>query len=478
MNHLPFRTPVVIAALLLFPTAAHAEYPTGAYLGLHGGADLPLRPWDLNERETNLGLDNPQPARALHGLIGARLGYQIIPRLGVEGGFSYLGLDSTEGGANTGLMYDLDLFFHLTNSDWAPYVLAGFGGYHSLAGGDLGEDIDPAGKIGVGLRGLVTPWLAAKAEVRDVMSDGYDNFGSNNLQFRLGVDIFPTAMKPKDTDEDGIPDKNDVCPTVVGVESAAGCPDRDADTVTDTSDICPDIPGEVALQGCLDGDKDGIYDTQDDCPTEAGTSENGGCPDKDEDGVLDKNDACPDVPGKKELAGCPDGDNDGIVDSEDACPADAGPRRTNGCPDRDNDGVTDAIDECPDIPGLVDFKGCIPEAVKKYTGAIKGINFETGSAKILPSSYKLLDKAVAVMVEYKDVKLRIEGHTDNVGDDAFNLELSQDRADSVVAYLVSKQIEPGRLAGGGYGETRPVADNKTSKGRSANRRIEFVLVTE
>lgn len=475
-----FRAPVVMAALLLLPTAARAEYPTGVYLGLHGGAGLPLRAWDFGGGIENEGLllDGIQPAPGVHGLGGVRVGYQIIPRLGVELGGSYLGMMSSAGGANTAFQYDFDAFFHITNTDWAPYVLLGVSAYHALDGGDLGSDFDPAGRLGVGLRGLVLPWLAFRVEASDLVTDGYDTIGGNNLDFRLGVDVFPGSMKPKDGDEDGIADDDDVCPTVAGVESAKGCPDRDGDSVVDTTDLCPTTPGEARLQGCVDTDKDGITDPQDQCPTEPGRDENGGCPDNDRDGVLDKDDACPDVAGKKELAGCPDADSDGIVDADDACPQEAGPRRTNGCPDRDKDGVTDATDQCPDVPGLVDHAGCVPTAVKKYTGVIKGINFETGSARILPSSYALLDKAVAVMNEFPEMKLRIEGHTDDVGDDNFNLGLSQDRADSVMAYLVSKRIEPARLTAGGFGETRPVGDNTSAKGRSANRRIEFVLDTE
>ncbi|MES2639808.1 MAG: OmpA family protein [Myxococcota bacterium] len=480
--HLPsFRSPIAIAALLLLPTAAHAEYPTGVYLGLHGGAGLPLRPWDLGGGVANpdgLQADGVRPSMDVRGLVGARVGYQIIPRLGVELGASYTGMPSTAGGANTTFLYDLDAFFHFTNTDWAPYVLLGVGGYHALEGGDLGSDFDPTGKLGLGLRGLMLPWLALRVEARDIVTDGFDDSGANNLEFRLGLDLFPGSLKPKDSDEDGIPDEDDTCPTVAGVKSANGCPDSDGDSVTDASDNCADTPGEVKLQGCVDSDKDGIIDPQDQCPMEPGRDENGGCPDSDRDGVLDKDDACPDVSGKKELAGCPDADSDGIVDADDACPQDAGPRRTNGCPDRDKDGVTDTLDKCPDVPGLVDYEGCVPEAMKKFTGAIKGINFETGSARILSNSYALLDKAVAVMNEFPDVKLRIEGHTDDVGNDTFNLELSQDRADSVMAYLVAKAIDPSRLTAGGFGETRPVGDNKSSKGRSANRRIEFVLVTE
>jgi outer membrane protein OmpA-like peptidoglycan-associated protein len=147
-----------------------------------------------------------------------------------------------------------------------------------------------------------------------------------------------------------------------------------------------------------------------------------------------------------------------------------------GCPDRDNDGVADADDKCPDITGLKDHEGCLPEAVAKFTGAIKGITFETGSAKILKASNKTLDAAVKVMEEYTSLRLRIEGHTDNVGLPENNMTLSQARADSVKAYFVGKGIDAGRLETAGYGDTKPKESNDTKAGKAVNRRIEFTVI--
>ncbi|MBI5611031.1 MAG: OmpA family protein, partial [Deltaproteobacteria bacterium] len=114
--------------------------------------------------------------------------------------------------------------------------------------------------------------------------------------------------------------------------------------------------------------------------------------------------------------------------------------------------------------------------LKKFSGAIAGINFETGSAKILPSSFKILDGAVAVLVEFKDTKIEIQGHTDNVGKPEDNLKLSQERADSVKEYFVGKGIAADRIATKGFGQDVPVADNKTKAGKAKNRRIEFKLM--
>ncbi len=171
--------------------------------------------------------------------------------------------------------------------------------------------------------------------------------------------------------------------------------------------------------------------------------------------------------------GCPDRDKDGVADKDDRCPDNAGPKEYKGCPDRDKDGVVDIDDKCPDQPGLKDYQGCVPEKAKKFTGAIKGINFATGSAKILSPSFKILDQAVAVLKEFQELRMRIEGHTDDVGEAEMNKKLSQARAESVRDYLVGKGIAADRFEAVGYGEDKPVADNKTSKGRAQNRRTEF-----
>jgi OmpA-OmpF porin, OOP family len=454
-------------------TPAHAEFPEATlYPGLHGGGNVILREWDfgMNAREHGLRADT-----GFYGMGGIKLGFQIDPRFALELGGSFLPFNSIPGNSgNTALEYDLDALYHILPGDWTPFVLGGFGGYH-LVSGDLTSDFDPTFHVGLGLRGLVLPWLAVRAEARDILSDGF-NQASNNVELRAGLDFF-LAGKP-DRDKDGFADDVDDCPDRAGVESAQGCPDSDGDGVGDQKDDCPDEVGSPDLGGCPDGDNDGIADKNDACPRKPGPKATDGCPDTDGDGVIDKNDACPDVPGKPGLKGCPDEDEDGIADADDACPKRAGPASTKGCPDRDRDGVADDDDKCPDIRGLKQFQGCVPDAVKKFTGAIKGITFDTAKATIRKPSFSTLDKAVEVMNQFPELKLAIEGHTDNVGDDAYNMRLSSDRANAVRDYLVSKGIHPDRLTAQGYGETKPTADNKTNAGRSENRRIEFNIIGE
>jgi outer membrane protein OmpA-like peptidoglycan-associated protein len=257
--------------------------------------------------------------------------------------------------------------------------------------------------------------------------------------------------------------------------------DTDGDGIYDIDDACPEVPGLAQFNGCPDTDGDGVEDSKDECPTVAGLAEFNGCPDTDGDGIIDAKDACPEVKGVAKFGGCPDPDRDGdgIVNDKDLCPDVAGAFSAQGCPDKDGDGVADAQDKCPDVAGPASNKGCpeLKEEVKKKLAfAAKNIMFETGKAVIKPSSYKILDEVASILNEFSYYDVNIDGHTDNVGDDAFNLKLSQERAAAAMAYLTKKGVSASRMVATGYGETKPQADNKTAAGRAANRRVEFNLI--
>lgn len=199
-------------------------------------------------------------------------------------------------------------------------------------------------------------------------------------------------------------------------------------------------------------------------------------PDVDGDGIPDKDDKCPQEKGLANLGGCPDADGDGIADKMDACPNLAGPADKQGCPDSDGDGISDNLDKCPTVPGVASMKGCpeINEKTKKlFEKALTGVQFETGKSTIKKVSYPILDQVVTVMKENPSYNLEIHGHTDDQGDDAKNMKLSDDRAAAVKTYLTEKGVAATRLSSAGHGETMPVADNKTAAGRAKNRRVEF-----
>jgi outer membrane protein OmpA-like peptidoglycan-associated protein len=237
-------------------------------------------------------------------------------------------------------------------------------------------------------------------------------------------------------------------------------PDSDGDGITDDVDKCPNQPGIAKYNGCPipDSDNDGINDEEDKCPNQAGTAKYQGCP-------------------------IPDSDNDGINDEEDKCPNQAGTVERNGCPvtDRDNDGVDDDHDKCPDIAGTSANNGCpdVPANLSKSIGmASSGISFGTGTnnAKLSTRSNASLDQVVTIMNENPGLKIRVEGHTDNTGNADDAMTLSQNRANAVKDYLVSKGIASDRVIVEGFGGTQPISDNNTAAGRKKNNRIELRMV--
>lgn len=229
-----------------------------------------------------------------------------------------------------------------------------------------------------------------------------------------------------------------------------------------------------------DRDKDGIPDSTDRCPDTPGLASLKGCPDRDNDGIADIDDKCPDVFGYARYQGCPipDRDKDGINDEEDKCPDVYGYARYKGCPipDTDGDGVNDEEDKCITVPGPASNFGCpvIPDAIPtKLNTYAKQVFFATGSYKLLPKSFPALKGVAQIMKEHPDYYLTIEGHTDSTGKHDMNMQLSKDRAASVVTYLTQQGIDASHLSSEGYGPDRPIAPNKTAAGRARNRRVEM-----
>ncbi|MCR6720819.1 MAG: OmpA family protein [Chitinophagaceae bacterium] len=240
----------------------------------------------------------------------------------------------------------------------------------------------------------------------------------------------------------------------------------------------------MLLDGCPDQDSDGIPDKDDKCPTVWGPAENNGCPwgDKDGDGVLDKDDKCPDVKGDKENKGCPwpDADSDGVPDKDDKCPNVKGLPRYNGCPipDRDADGINDEEDKCPDEKGTAANNGCPEikrEIVEKVEYAAKKIQFNKNSTVLATASYAVLDEVVTLLNENPELKLAVEGHTSKEGSLAVNTRVSNERAEAVRKYLIEKGIPEDRITATGYGPTRPLTTSDLETEQAKNRRVELKL---
>jgi outer membrane protein OmpA-like peptidoglycan-associated protein len=331
------------------------------------------------------------------------------------------------------------------------------------------------------------PWML-RGEFRALANIGTEPLGNTPDTFvqweAAGALAFRGGELRRDVDIDGIYDRYDGCP-----KSAE---DHDGH---DDDDGCPDP----------DNDQDGIADEADDCPDERedrdGFRDKDGCPDPDNDGdaVADTADACPDDPededGWQDKDGCPEADNDGDgnPDATDRCPLNAEDRDefndNDGCPDQDNDAdsIADFQDACPNqaevFNGVEDTDGCPddrpapppppPKELAKFTGVIRGINFEVGSDEITTSSYPLLNEAAAVLLKYPQVRIEVQGHTDSDGADDANLDLSARRAKAVVTYLIARGVDPARLEWVGYGETKPLVPNTSKAQKGVNRRVEF-----
>ena len=290
----------------------------------------------------------------------------------------------------------------------------------------------------------------------NVTNQELSNLATGSHEILVSYALPWADKKKKDTDGDGVLDKDDDCPKTVGDASNGGCPlpDADGDGVPDINDGCPTAAGLRALGGCPDSDNDGIKDADDACPNAKGTVANNGCPDSDGDGVVDKNDSCPEIKGTAANNGCPDSDGDGIVDTKDACPNVAGLAEKNGCP-----GISAA-----------------DEAV--MADAVKGVKFESSRDVLTGESYKLLENVAKVMTNNLKYQLEISGYTDSSGGAAGNLALSKKRANKVKQFLIDKGVEAERLSAEGYGSKNPIADNETKEGRAKNRRVELKVTIE
>lgn len=259
-------------------------------------------------------------------------------------------------------------------------------------------------------------------------------------------------------------------------------------------------PPQYCLDQPRDRDGDGYSDTEDRCPDRPenfnGFEDSDGCPDDpdtDRDGIADSVDACELDPEDQDqyldIDGCPEFDNDldGLVDSRDQCPNDAedpdGFEDDNGCPDPDNDKdtVPDLKDQCPNEIGSPTEEplGCpkkpalavITDCEVKIT---EQIHFEYNKAVIRKESFPVLDAVVEVLQKNPEIKIEVQGHTDNRGGAAYNKDLSRRRAGAVMSYFLAKGTAVGRLTSNGYGFDHPLVPNTTDQNRALNRRVQFL----
>ncbi|HNY51671.1 MAG TPA: OmpA family protein [Smithella sp.] len=377
--------------------------------------------------------------------VGLRAGYNFTRNIGVEGFVHFVPTETQvypiDGDDDVYLYgYGVEGLFHFfPTSTIVPFLAAGIGGIHYQVDGN-GAAIDDMNKFAFDYGAGVKFFLPEKVA---------NFFFADDLALRADIrHVIPINET-----------YNDLM-TTIGINFAFGgkakCVDSDNDGVCDDRDKCPDTPAdcEVDKDGCpVDSDKDGVIDCKDKCPgTPAGSKvdKDGCCLDSDKDGVDDCKDKCPNTP-----AGCP-------VDKD-------------GCPlDSDKDGVIDCKDKCPGTPAgaIVDKDGCMRE---KITIELK-VEFDTDKSVVKDKYREEIKRVADFMKQYPNTKATIEGHTDSRASDAYNLRLSNDRANAVRDYLVKEfGVEASRLNAKGYGESRPIATNDTEEGMQKNRRVWAVL---
>jgi OOP family OmpA-OmpF porin len=456
------------------PNEAKLEVQLGPDSGASANASTPMGPedaygppWGTAANSVELGLFwgafIPSAKHELYNASRFSIMYQkleyVTPELGLRAGYyplHWLGLElegalmpsetrKTNASVN---VYGLrgHVVLQAPTKTIVPFVLVG-GGVLGIASDNsaLGNDIDGAFHAGIGAKAYITGDLGLRLDFRDNIGQGYGPKKiAHNFEAQLGLAVVLGRPKPPppppDTDHDGVIDPDDRCPSVAGVPPL-GCP--------------PPPP---------DSDNDGVVDANDACPLVAGV------PNTDP-----AKNGCPPPP--------PDSDGDGVPDADDKCPTVVGDGPDGCLQDTDRDGIPNRDDKCPDQPetrnGFQDLDGCpdeLPEAVRKYTGVVPGIAFDTGKATIKPSSFPTLDAAAKVLSDYPDLRVEISGHTDSTGTLERNLQLSGERAAAVKGYLIGKGIASDRIETRGAGPNEPVADNSTKEGRARNRRIEFKLL--
>ena len=337
--------------------------------------------------------------------------------------------------------YDLNNLFGETG--WFdPYV--GIGGDYVGSGKYDESELMANGTLGFNV------WFNENLGLNFQHSDklGLAKNVRSHYQNSLGLVI---KFGGKDTDSDGIYDKDDACPETPGLAEFNGCPDADGDGIKDSDDACPNVAGLAAMNGCPDADADGIADKDDMCPNAKGTKANKGCPDTDGDGVVDKNDKCPNVAGPVANGGCawPDTDGDSILDKDDKCPTVAGVASEGGCPEIISN-----------------------EAKMGMDSFAEAILFNTGRASFKSGVTTTLDGMLAIITEFPLATFSIQGFTDSVGSASGNLKLSSERANAVKDYLVNNGVDSSRLTASGLGEESPIGSNMNRAGRAKNRRVE------
>ena len=351
-------------------------------------------------------------------VVGLRGGYHFTQNLGIEGFFNFVPTESKSLAGNPGVkLFGLGiegLYHFMPEGRLVPFLAVGVGGNRYTVSGATNDRDRFTVDYGAGMKFFLTDNLALRADVRHVILPLHDRY--NELLYTIGLNFTFGGTKK-------------AMPEVMATRAepaAAAAPvvvevkDSDGDGVIDDLDKCPGTPSGVQV------DKDG-------CPF-----------DSDGDGVPDYLDRCPGTPA-------------GVKVDRDGCPPPPSPAP-------------------PVVQKIASQAASAMEAAIVEKGRVTlNVQFDTAKAIVKKQYHEEIARLAAVMKKYPDLKITIEGHTDNRGGLAYNEKLSQRRADAVKKYLVSKfGIEASRLTAKGYGMIKPIDSNGTKEGRQKNRRVEAV----
>ncbi|MBJ6802313.1 OmpA family protein [Geomonas propionica] len=367
-------------------------------------------------------------------VYGLRAGYNFTKQLGVEAVFDYV---NTEGKKNTGIgtgvdvyNYHLDALFHfMPESQFVPYLAAGFGGQSRKYPGGVGTDYSTF-NYGLGAKYFLQDALALRADVRHLMpvSDGER---LHNLEYTVGMDFIFGGVKAAPVAVAA------PAPAPVVVPPPPALP-TDQLTVTPASVTKGDV---VTLTWASSNATS--------CAIEPGIGP---------------------VPVSGSMTVTPAQSADYTL----VCVGPGGAAKSLAkvdvvAPPPPAPAPAPVVAPVPPPPVVIPA----PEPAKLCKPAVINIKFDTNKSNIKPQYHDELKAVGAFLKEFPQAKGTIEGHTDNVGDKATNMKLSQRRAESVRDYLVKNfDVAPDRIKAVGYGPTKPVASNKTAAGKQQNRRIE------
>ena len=500
MKKLIFIFSLLCLSLLSYAQTQEAKWGLGVYPSA-------LSFDALDEPSTLFEADNYEPG--VRFVISRYLNASFD--LGLDATLAVVRTPATQGNNNEDRLerdnfYDGDIFlkyklnngyFFGKNSFFAPYLRAGIGPNYTDT---LGIFAPLAAGLNIKLNksAYLTAESAYKLGVNN--SDTY-------LQHSIGITInlgtsgrnMNLRKKPADADNDGVPDFTDKCPNLKGDALTGGCPDRDGDGVLDSVDKCPDESGYANYDGCM-GEKNS------DGKSEALVAD---AEDSDGDNIPDNVDKCPNTKGSFTATGCPDADGDGIADGEDSCPNTYGKANYNGCPydavgmERLNKGFdptkepttktvvktvtvpattpvaegglglsVTSVSRSEIVPAEFDYCQYFDEFRSEFEQAIY---FSSGSAALNTSTRKVLDRLAKFAKKCGQRTVIIKAHTDDVGDEAANQQLSERRAEAVKNYMIAKGVDPILLQAVGYGSIQPVAPNDTPENKAKNRRVELEI---